>query len=187
MRGWTGVKKTRGCVKNECWTAKNSRTGRKSSWVNAFLAGGVLISGFPGPDRFHQWQEEPGPACHSGPVALPDDNARTPRGASGFACVRVSTDALVAMGYPTAFRDSSSLVRTVWHKGSPDDVPNDKRRATRCGWRGAVDSRRCCGSYPLATCNSLFGFSKNCSSSVEFLRAVVDAWLPDIVVVIASK
>ena len=38
-----------------------------------------------------------------------------------------------------------------------------------------------------ATWSSALGFSKNCSSSVEFLSAVVDAWLPWIVVVTASK
>ena len=40
---------------------------------------------------------------------------------------------------------------------------------------------------PFATDSSAFGFSKNCSSSVEPLSAVVDDWPPWIACVTASK
>jgi len=62
--------------------------------------------------------------------------------------------------------------------------PGHEARAALLGLAAGVYARI---RQPLATCSSVFGFSKNCSSSVEFLSAVVDAWLPWIVVVTASK
>ncbi len=70
------------------------------------------------------------------------------------------------------------------HADSVDAGPK-KNRAALAG--GAVPGGEAICVQPLATCSSAFGLSKNCSSSVEFLSAVVDAWLPWIVVVTASK
>ena len=70
--------------------------------------------------------------------------------------------------------------------GRPRSNPGDaKEKAAPLAERGFVADvvRR----QPFATDSSALGFSKNCSSSVEFLSAVVDAWLPWIVVVTASK
>ena len=66
-----------------------------------------------------------------------------------------------------------------------------RQRRAGCSLRAALVAPatrpEAASRQPLATCSSSFGFSKNCSSSVEFLSAVVDAWLPWIVVVTASK
>ena len=95
--------------------------------------------------------------------------------------------------YRTAGTSEGSARRADMRRNKPREGaagPDDNAaRAVRSARRSSHPSTRpeAAAPQPLATCSSSFGFSKNCSSSVEFLSAVVDAWLPWIVVVTASK
>ena len=70
--------------------------------------------------------------------------------------------------------------RCLWSRGYPIPASRELDRAKKPrgprGRRGR--SRRECRRSAVGDLQPAFGFSKNCSSSVEFLSAVVDAWLP---------
>ncbi len=96
--------------------------------------------------------------------------------------------------YRTTGKPEGSACRDAVHAAAARRAATVRhRRQRRAGLslRAALElqevRRSAASGQPLATDSSVFGFSKNCSSSVEFLSAVVDAWLPWIVVVIASK
>ena len=79
---------------------------------------------------------------------------------------------------------TNARVRTKYIKNFARPSKRTKQKRGAASPRFHPDTSLRSSGYPFATTLTL---SKNCSSSVEFLSAVVDAWLPWIVVVTASK